>query len=142
MQHISALNLPSFRLKFLNRNLERYVWNSALDVPNCRRSFRSHASTYSLYFECGYLDCLDWQSWHPALKHLKNNLRHPFENCDFTSLLCRITAMETSRHKHCNKKHAHTRCGRMWVCAPCLGQTQHWKISICYLSAKHTVLRG
>jgi len=24
--------------------------------------FISRASTYSLYFECGYLDCLDWQS--------------------------------------------------------------------------------
>ena len=61
------------------------------------------------------------------LKYLKNNLRRPFENCDLTSLLYRITAMETSRHKHCNKKHAHTRCGRMWVCAPCLGQTQTLK---------------
>ena len=40
MQHISALNLSSFRWKFLHRNSERYVWNRALDVPNCRRSFR------------------------------------------------------------------------------------------------------
>ena len=40
MQHKSALNLSSFRWKFLHQNSERYVWNSALDVPNCRHSFR------------------------------------------------------------------------------------------------------
>ena len=40
MQHISVLNLSSFLWKFLHRNSERYVWSSALDIPNCRRSFR------------------------------------------------------------------------------------------------------
>ena len=55
---------------------------------------RARASTYSLYFECGYFDCLDWQSWHPfkiALKYLKKKLRRPFENCEFTLLLYMIT---------------------------------------------------
>jgi hypothetical protein len=94
--------------------------------------FVSRASTYSLYFECGYLDCLDWKSWHhewqlyvDSTLHLinmsicsptvtnnmrfcfvshftgtllklrlniqNNNLRRPFEDCEFTPLLYRIT---------------------------------------------------
>ena len=57
--------------------------------------FGSRASTYSLYFECGYLDCLHCVSFRfslyrdrfkIALKYLKNNLRRPFENCKFTPL--------------------------------------------------------
>ena len=76
---------------------ERYVWNSALDVPNCRLSF---------HFMCIHMFSIFWvtvlisglfgltklASWIKIeLKYLKNNLRRPFENCEFTPLLYRIT---------------------------------------------------
>ena len=90
MQHISALNLSSsFRWKFLHRNSERYVWNSALDVPNCRRSFRfSRIHIFSIFWVwisglSGLTKLASWMSF--------NNLRRPFENCEFTPLLYRIT---------------------------------------------------
>ena len=50
--------------------------------------FVSRASTYSLFF------CVDtWISLYRdpfknALKYLENNLRRPFENCEFTPLIC------------------------------------------------------
>ena len=90
MQHISALNLSSFRWKFLHRNSERYVWNRALDVPNCRRSFRfTHIYIFSIYFEwiSVFRFSLYRNPFKIAIKYLKNNLSRPFENCEFTPLL-------------------------------------------------------
>ena len=80
MQHISALNFSSILWKFLHRNSERYVWNSALDVQNCPRTFR-----FTRIHICFV------SHFKIALNYLKNNLHHPFENCEFTPLLYRIT---------------------------------------------------
>jgi hypothetical protein len=59
MQHISALSLSSLRWKFLHRNSERYVWNSALDVPNCGVN----------YFSFMMLTCQSRQSRYPHSKY-------------------------------------------------------------------------
>jgi hypothetical protein len=72
-----------------------YFWmkNFISTTRNCHwhihesTHFVSRASTYSLYFECGYLD---WQSWDHEWQLHVCNLRRPFENCEFTPLLYRI----------------------------------------------------
>jgi hypothetical protein len=93
MQHISALNLSSFWWKFLHRNLERYVWNNALDVRNCLRSFRfARIHIFSIFWVwISGSRLITGTLLELRLNILKNNLRRPFENCEFTPLLYRIT---------------------------------------------------
>ena len=88
MQYKSALNLSSFRLiEVPPSKFGKVPWTfQIVDVV-----FVLRASTYSLYFECGYLDYLDWQSWHHEWQFHVCDLRRPFENCEFTPLLYRIT---------------------------------------------------
>jgi hypothetical protein len=57
-----------------------YNRNSALDVQNCPHSFR-----FTRIHICFV------SHFKIALNYLKHNLRHPFENCEFTPPLYRIT---------------------------------------------------
>jgi hypothetical protein len=88
MQHICALNIIPVEVppsKFGKECLKQgpFLGMNSLIIKYVLRSYylcsSSRTTRHCIIFKI-------------ALKHLKNNLRRPFENCEFKTLLYRITA--------------------------------------------------